>query len=179
MTWRGRLIALIVIASVLFTFTVALPPTKTSGGLAGGPEVANANPGVWARVITSAGRSVLLYLTGQAYKALTGKCAPWSLICAEPAGEVTNGVPAWGPVGAGTVVTGGYGLNMRVGPGTGYAVGGTLPDGAIVEIICTTYAETVGGQWGSTSVWNRLTNGLWVSDGFVDTGTNYPVAPAC
>lgn len=70
-------------------------------------------------------------------------------------------------------------VNLRSGPGLDYGITGTVADGAVVTIQCTARGGTVQGNWGATDLWNRLVDGNWISDGFVDTGSNEPVAPAC
>ncbi|WP_179956865.1 M23 family metallopeptidase [Amycolatopsis anabasis] len=70
-------------------------------------------------------------------------------------------------------------VNLRSGPGLSHDVVGTVDNGSIVFIACTTRGEAVDGVWGRTDLWNRLDTGSWISDGFVDTGSNDPVAPAC
>ncbi|MCX2949677.1 peptidoglycan DD-metalloendopeptidase family protein [Lentzea sp. NEAU-D7] len=70
-------------------------------------------------------------------------------------------------------------VNLRSGPGLSYSIEGTVADGAVVAIACTSRGETVEGVWGSTNLWNRLEDGKWISDGFVDTGSNEPVAADC
>lgn len=94
-------------------------------------------------------------------------------------GRVTN-------YGAGTTlptgtVNGGSNssVNLRSGPGLSYDTVGTVANGTVVSIACTARGETVQGVWGPTDLWNRLEDGKWISDGFVDTGTNEPVAAAC
>lgn len=57
------------------------------------------------------------------------------------------------------------GVNTRSGPGTGYAVTGTLPGGGLAWIHC----QTTGSRVGSTRVWDRLDTGRWVSDYYVAT----------
>ncbi|MBB5960123.1 LasA protease [Saccharothrix tamanrassetensis] len=70
-------------------------------------------------------------------------------------------------------------VNLRSGPGLSYDSVGTVADGAVVSIACTARGEAVEGVWGRTDLWNRLQDGKWISDGFVDTGSNEPVAVAC
>lgn len=79
----------------------------------------------------------------------------------------------------GTVNSHGTPLNKRSGPGTNYPVVGSVADGTTVTIACQTNGTSVNGNWGSTSLWDRLADNTYVSDGFVDTGTNNMVAPAC
>lgn len=95
-------------------------------------------------------------------------------------GRVTNygaGTPSLptGTVNAGDNTT----VNLRSGPGLNYGVTGTVEDGAVVRIACTARGDTVQGVWGPTDLWNKLDTNGWISDGFVDTGSNDPVAPAC
>ena len=79
----------------------------------------------------------------------------------------------------GTVNSHGTPLNKRSGPGTGYPVVGSVPDGTTVTIICQTPGTTETGDFGSTSLWDRLDDNTYVSDAFIKTGTNNMVAPPC
>jgi uncharacterized protein YraI len=56
-------------------------------------------------------------------------------------------------------------LNKRTGPGTGYPTAGTVPTGGLAWIDC----QGPGTEVGTTSVWDRLGDGRWVSDYFVAT----------
>jgi LasA protease len=98
-------------------------------------------------------------------------------------GRVTNYGGSTTPPGehpTGTVDAGANStVNLRSGPGLDHGVTGTVADGAVVSIQCTARGGTVQGNWGATDLWNRLVDGDWISDGFVDTGSNEPVAPAC
>lgn len=98
-------------------------------------------------------------------------------------GRVTNYGGSTTPPGehpTGTVDAGANStVNLRSGPGLDHGVTGTVADGAVVTIACTARGGTVQGNWGATDLWNRLVDGDWISDGFVDTGSNEPVAPAC
>ncbi|GGM50354.1 hypothetical protein GCM10012275_21540 [Longimycelium tulufanense] len=80
----------------------------------------------------------------------------------------------------GTVRNDGGWVNLRSGPGTSYDKVGALRDGTVVEIACTARGEELTGPWNNKSdIWDRLPDGKWISDAFVDTGTNEPVAPSC
>lgn len=70
-------------------------------------------------------------------------------------------------------------VNLRNGPGTDYDVVGTVFDGDPVSIECTATGTLVDGMAGQTDVWDQLSDGTWISDGFVYTGTNDPVEEAC
>jgi LasA protease len=78
---------------------------------------------------------------------------------------------------------GGGVLNRRAGPGTGYEVIGTIPDGQTVRVECSARGTTHTGRGGYTSdLWNQLAGevgGGWVSDVFLWTGTGNPVAGGC
>jgi murein DD-endopeptidase MepM/ murein hydrolase activator NlpD len=79
---------------------------------------------------------------------------------------------------AGHVASGGP-YNLRAGPGTNYAVVGTIAGGTQVWITCQAYGTTHTGPWGTTNLWNRLSSGAWITDAYVYTGTNGRVAPDC
>ncbi|MGH3663233.1 MAG: peptidase M23 [Micromonosporaceae bacterium] len=70
-------------------------------------------------------------------------------------------------------------VNKRSGPGTGYGIVGSVADGATVGISCSANGTTHTGRWGATSLWNRLTDGTWVSDAFLYTGIDGPVNGWC
>ena len=57
-------------------------------------------------------------------------------------------------------------LNARTGPGASYALSGSpLPRGALAYIVC----QKSGSKVNTTSVWNKLRDGRWVSDDYVST----------
>ena len=85
-------------------------------------------------------------------------------------------------------------------PGSGYVVAGTgavayvfelpnssaavltqVPDGARVSIVCTAQGESVTSPVTgiSSSLWNFTTDGGFVPDVMVETGTDQPTAPNC
>ncbi|MEH1100474.1 N-acetylmuramoyl-L-alanine amidase [Micromonospora sp. CPCC 205561] len=84
-------------------------------------------------------------------------------------------------VGSGTVNAEGAGLNVRSGPGTGYAVVGSVADGATVSIYCQTVGTTVTGPYGTSNIWDRIGTNRYVSDAFVLTGHDgfIPGVPRC
>ncbi|HEY8372847.1 MAG TPA: peptidoglycan DD-metalloendopeptidase family protein [Pseudonocardiaceae bacterium] len=73
---------------------------------------------------------------------------------------------------------GGY-VNKRSGPGTGYAIVGSVADGETVTVACSANGTSHTGRWGTTSLWNRLSDGTWVSDAYLWTGMNGPVNGWC
>ncbi|MET8572519.1 SH3 domain-containing protein [Streptomyces sp. NPDC004783] len=70
-------------------------------------------------------------------------------------------------------------LNVRSGPGTGYAIVRVLPEGATVPVYCQTPGTTVTGPYGTSSIWDRIGTGQYVSDTYVRTGSDGYVAPRC
>ncbi|MFF1822981.1 peptidoglycan DD-metalloendopeptidase family protein [Kribbella sp. NPDC058245] len=74
---------------------------------------------------------------------------------------------------------GGGTVNKRTGPGTNYALAGSVADGTTVNISCSKNGTSHSGRWGTTSLWNRLSDGTWVSDAFMWTGVATPVNGTC
>ncbi|MEV7230974.1 peptidoglycan DD-metalloendopeptidase family protein [Polymorphospora sp. NPDC051019] len=74
---------------------------------------------------------------------------------------------------------GGGTVNKRSGPGTGYAVRGTVGDGATVTVSCSANGTSHAGRYGTTSLWNRLSDGTWVTDAYLWTGVNGPINGWC
>ncbi|MBL0885509.1 glycoside hydrolase domain-containing protein [Myceligenerans indicum] len=60
-------------------------------------------------------------------------------------------------------------LNTRTGPGTSYpTTGSPLPRGSLALVIC----QKKGSNVRTTSVWNKLRDGRWVSDYYVSNRSN-------
>lgn len=74
---------------------------------------------------------------------------------------------------------GGGTVNKRTGPGTGYALAGSVADGTTVNVSCSRNGTSHTGRWGTSSLWNRLSDGTWVSDAYMWTGVNGPVNGTC
>ncbi|MER6066502.1 SH3 domain-containing protein [Streptomyces sp. NPDC001792] len=70
-------------------------------------------------------------------------------------------------------------LNVRSGPGTSYNLVRVLPEGAKVPIFCQTPGTTVTGPYGTTNIWDNINNGEYVSDAYVQTGSDGYIAPRC
>ncbi|MET7698864.1 glycoside hydrolase domain-containing protein [Streptomyces sp. NPDC005485] len=69
-------------------------------------------------------------------------------------------------------------VNARTGPSTTYAVAATYAPGAALKVVCQAPGSKVGG----TPVWDKLGNGFYVADHYVDTpsATGYsPPLPRC
>lgn len=59
-------------------------------------------------------------------------------------------------------------LNGRSGPTTAYPVVRTYPAGSTLSVLC----QTTGQQIGGTTVWDRLADGLFVTDYYVSTSSS-------
>ncbi|MFE9682563.1 hypothetical protein [Streptomyces sp. NPDC006285] len=95
-----------------------------------------------------------------------------TLVAAESA-ETTEALAVRYPVAAGVR------LKVRSGPGTQYQLIKVLPLGARVPINCQKPGEWVTGTYGTTNIWDNIANGQYVSDAYVDTGSDGYVAPRC
>ncbi|MFD4142165.1 peptidase [Streptomyces sp. NPDC058572] len=102
--------------------------------------------------------------------------------------EVKNAADGAGAHAAGTAeslgskrypVAPGVRLNVRSGPGTNYQLIRVLPIGASVPINCQKPGESVTGPYGTTNIWDCIGNGQFVSDAFVQTGSDGYVTIRC
>jgi Domain of unknown function (DUF1906) len=59
-------------------------------------------------------------------------------------------------------------LNARTGPGSSYPTSGSYAPGSLLRVIC----QAAGSKVGTTSVWDRLTTGSWVTDRYVSTSSS-------
>jgi murein DD-endopeptidase MepM/ murein hydrolase activator NlpD len=79
----------------------------------------------------------------------------------------------------GTARTGGTALNMRRTPSSAAERTGTIANGGRVTIVCQVTAGQVTGTVRTTKLWNRLTDGSYVSDAYVQRpATAVPACPA-
>jgi murein DD-endopeptidase MepM/ murein hydrolase activator NlpD len=69
-----------------------------------------------------------------------------------------------------TVGTGGIPLTVRSGPGLGYGVAGSVPDGAVLTVDCQTTGVPVHGTYGTSVIWDRIGSGRYVADAYLQTG---------
>ena len=70
-------------------------------------------------------------------------------------------------------------VNVRSGPGTSYAKVGTVTVGTYVTVNCQTAGQTIVGPLGTSSVWDCIGSGRYVSDTYVRNGSDGYVAPRC
>lgn len=80
----------------------------------------------------------------------------------------------------GTVRTGGGTLNVRAAASTSATVVRAVADGTAVAIDCQTTGTNVAGELGTTTLWDYVPAlGGYISDAYVDTGSDQQVAPTC
>lgn len=66
-------------------------------------------------------------------------------------------------------------LNCRSGPGTSYAVKKTYPKDTDISITCQTAGPSINGN----AVWDKTSDGCYVSDYYVKTGVSGYVTDKC
>ena len=71
----------------------------------------------------------------------------------------------------GTIRTTDGSVNVRTAPSTSGAVRGTLANGAKVSLVCGVVGDNVAGTVRTTTQWDRITSGLYVSHAYVVTPT--------
>ena len=73
----------------------------------------------------------------------------------------------------------GYRVNVRSGPGTSYRIVRVLAAGARVPIHCQTPGTRVTGPYGTSNIWDNISSGQYISDAYVNTGSDGYIAPRC
>jgi len=89
------------------------------------------------------------------------------------------GVHKHRPVHATVRVASGATLSVRTGPGTDRREMSVLPNGGAVTVVCRVWGQSVDGRVASTPVWDRLSDGGFVADGFVAWVPEQPQVPWC
>jgi hypothetical protein len=82
-----------------------------------------------------------------------------------------------GPTGV--VSTAGDPMNVRAAASTTAAVKGLAANYAKVNIECYVIGDSVTGKFGTSTVWDRIGPDHYVSDTYLQTGSDEPVAPLC
>lgn len=88
----------------------------------------------------------------------------------------------YGPLGFTQGIVDSYGgsyVNRRSGPGTGYRIVGTVADGATVTVSCSRTGTSHTGRFGTTSLWDKLSDGTWISDAYLENGVSGPLRGWC
>ncbi|MFI0966211.1 hypothetical protein ACH4S8_33185 [Streptomyces sp. NPDC021080] len=73
----------------------------------------------------------------------------------------------------------GVSVNVRSGPGAHYPIIRTIPAGSSVPIRCQCQGESVNGYYGTSTIWDNIANGQFVSDAYVHTGSDGYIAAEC
>lgn len=94
-------------------------------------------------------------------------------------GHATSAHAATAAPPMGVVRTPGIPLNVRYGPAVWFGLVMSLRNGTRAPIHCQTYGQLIRGTVKTTALWDRLPNGRYVSDAYVDTGRTGRVAPLC
>lgn len=84
-----------------------------------------------------------------------------------------------GSAPTGIVTTAGDPMNVRASASTSAAVKGLAANYAKVNIECYVEGDTVAGKFGTTNIWDRIGPNNYVSDTYLQTGSDGPVAPHC
>jgi cell wall-associated NlpC family hydrolase len=92
-------------------------------------------------------------------------------------GLAANAASATGTVN--TTGNPGPALTVRAQPTAASAAVGRRSDGATITIVCQTYGQQVTGTYGTTTIWDKVTSGGYVSDAYIKTGSDGLVAPLC
>lgn len=78
-----------------------------------------------------------------------------------------------------TATTGSGPLNARSGAHLSSPKVGTIANGAALVVSCVVWGDTINGTQGTTGAWNRLINGWFVSDAYVQWRPSKPFLPWC
>jgi uncharacterized protein YraI len=70
-------------------------------------------------------------------------------------------------------------LNVRSGPGTSYHIVKVLPYDAKVPVFCQAPGTTVSGYYGTSNIWDCIGDNQYVSDAYVQTGSDGYIASRC
>jgi LasA protease len=82
----------------------------------------------------------------------------------------------------GTCQDGACGMKVRTAPSLSAPSVGVVLDGQAIDVACQGGGDAVSNGRATSSIWDRLADGTWVSDFYVDTanvGRPSPPIPAC
>src|SRR5262249_42160715 len=96
----------------------------------------------------------------------------WAAVTVAAVTAFLMGTASTALAATGTVNPAGSPLTVRAGPGTGYDAWSSVADGTTVTILCQTPGSSVTGTYGTSTIWDMLTNGGFVSDAYVNTGSD-------
>jgi uncharacterized protein YraI len=108
-----------------------------------------------------------------------GRFGRWAIVGTAAVTAFLMGTAGTALAATGTVNTAGLPLTVRASPGTGYDAWSSVADGATVTILCQTPGSSVTGTYGTSTIWDMLANGGFVSDAYVYTGADGYVEHHC
>jgi uncharacterized protein YraI len=134
---------------------------------------ARSGPATWYPVVTTYTRGSALPVSCQAPGQKVGTTSIWDKLTA---GSYVTDYYVSTPSNTGYSkplprctypfqVTASGGLSVRAGPGASYPVRGSLASGALAWVTC----QHLGSRVGTTSVWDKLTSGWWITDYYVSS----------
>jgi uncharacterized protein YraI len=91
--------------------------------------------------------------------------------CASPSVAPVQTKPTTGSTVIGTVKSNDGHVNLRSGPTTSSSVRGAAASGSKVSLVCGVVGQAVTGTVRSTTQWNRLSDGRYISHAYVVTPT--------
>jgi uncharacterized protein YraI len=153
--------------AVIATSVAALATALTPTGAAAAPADAVAPAGD-ARTIVA---SPVTATAGDARTAIPGAVTATSL-ASGPLQAAPRATVA-------TVRTAGGALNERNGPSTANGVNGHLANGHRVAVRCHVYGQRVRGHVTTSANWEVLSDGRYVSDGYLAWSPRRPAVPWC
>jgi uncharacterized protein YraI len=112
-------------------------------------------------------------------RTLRGRLGRCAIVTTATAAAFVMGTAGTALAATGTVNTAGSPLTVRASPGTGYDAWSSVADGTTVTILCQTPGSSVTGTYGTSTIWDMLANGGFVSDSYVNTGSDGYVEHHC
>lgn len=103
----------------------------------------------------------------------------WAAVVTTVAVGLVLGTSGVAFAASGTVNTAGSPLTVRAAPGTSFDAWTSIDDGTAITITCQTPGSSVTGTYGTSSIWDMLPGGGFVSDAYVNTGSDGYVEHRC
>jgi uncharacterized protein YraI len=165
---------------------------RTDGGPLNVRSTPSSQSGLTATVANGAALTLTCQVNGETVRGTVRSTAQWDKLAAggyvshayvqtdvslppcapAPGSDPTPAPPA---TYAGTAHTEGGPLNMRSGPAAGASPRGVVSNGGALTLSCAVNGDFISGAVRSTSQWDRLTSGNYVSHAYVQTSATLPV----
>jgi flagellar protein FlgJ len=193
---RAAVVAAAIVGANVAAMVIGVPAapaaaaTTATARTGGGPLNVRTGPGTSyaaaGSVANGARLAVVCQVAGQMIRGTVRQTAAWDRL--SNGRYVSDAYVAWSPsrpalatcgaVGA-TVRTGGDPLNLRANASTWHGPVGTVPNGARITVACQLAGQTITGTVRRSSLWNRLSNGRYLSDAYVAWSGARPALPWC